>query len=67
MNVATYATMPDICEERGYVGASWTSTTANASDVDTDDLVATVEHDESRQVGAHHLVVGVAMHGIVRL
>lgn len=40
---ATYATMPDLCEERGYVGTTWVSTTANASDVDTYDLIATID------------------------
>lgn len=40
---ATDATMPDICEERGYVDTTWVSTTANLSDVDTYDLVATID------------------------
>jgi hypothetical protein len=38
---ATYATMPDICEERGFVATDWTSTIT--SDVDTYDLVGTMD------------------------
>lgn len=36
-----HATLPDICEERGYVASNWTSTTT--SDVPTYDLVGTMD------------------------
>lgn len=40
---STYATLPDICEEKGYVASTWTSTTASQSEVDTYDQVVTID------------------------
>lgn len=38
---ASFTTLPDICEERGFVSTDWTSTTT--SDVPTYDLVGTMD------------------------
>lgn len=38
-----HITLPDICEERGYWASNMTSTTAQTSDVPTEDLVVTVD------------------------
>jgi hypothetical protein len=40
---STYGTLPDLCEERGYIASTWTSTTAGESDVFTVDGTATVD------------------------
>jgi hypothetical protein len=40
---STYATMPDLCEERGYIASTWVSTTDNESDVPTFDITATID------------------------
>ena len=39
----SYATLPDICEERGYVASAWVSTTDGLSDVPTFDIVVTID------------------------
>ncbi|MCP4962783.1 MAG: hypothetical protein GY925_26385 [Actinomycetia bacterium] len=43
MGSATYATLPDICEWRGYVAANWTSTKSTSSDVETVDVAHTID------------------------
>lgn len=40
---AAYATLPDICEERGWVASNWTSTTNQQTEVPTRDILVTVD------------------------
>lgn len=40
---STYATLPDICEEKGYVAANWTSTRASSTEVLCFDQVLVVD------------------------
>jgi hypothetical protein len=40
---SSYATLPDLCEERGYVAATWVSTTDGLSDVPTFDITNTID------------------------
>jgi len=40
---ATYATLPDICQNTNYVGSTWTSTLDGVSDEITFDLAVTID------------------------
>jgi hypothetical protein len=40
---SSYATLPDLCEERGYVASTWVSTTDGLSDVPTFDGIAAID------------------------
>lgn len=40
---SAYATLPDICEERGYFASTWVSTTDGLSDIPTTDHTWTID------------------------